>query len=163
MRIDLAIGILLSIWLAACSTPSSPGGPRGPDGTPAPKATLASEQRRLAELFRGTPVEFEMQRDGSLRITVPLTFAFDKGRFVVKPPLAKVLDLVARSQRSEASRFTVSAPTDSQSKALVLATERANSTRDYLVSRGISPTRFTASAASTGEEVVIVVADGAAH
>jgi len=76
MRIDLAIGILLSIWLAACSTPSSPGGPRGPDGTPAPKATLASEQRRLAELFRGTPVEFEMQRDGSLRITVPLTFAF---------------------------------------------------------------------------------------
>jgi outer membrane protein OmpA-like peptidoglycan-associated protein len=162
MRIDLVIGILLSIWLAACSTPS-PGGPRGPDSAPTPKATLDSEQRRLAELFRGTPVVFEMQRDGSLRIVVPLTFAFDKGRFVVKPPLAKVLDLVARSQRSEASRFTVAAPTDPQSRTLILATERANSTRDYLVGRGIAATRFSASAVNAGEEVVIVVLDGAPH
>ena len=87
MRIDLVIGVLMSIWLAACST-TSPGGPRGTDSAPMPKATLESEQRRLAELFRGTPVVFEMQRDGSLRIVVPMAFAFDKGRSVVKPPLA---------------------------------------------------------------------------
>ena len=162
MRIDLLIGVLMSIWLAACST-TSPGGPGGSESPPLPKATLGSEQRRLAELFRGTPVVFEMQRDGSLRIVVPLTFAFDKGRSVVKPPLAKVLDLVARSQRTESTRFTVAAPTDPQSKALLLATERANSTRDYLISRGIAPTRFSASAVNTGEDVVLVVADSALH
>ena len=162
MRIDLVLGVLLSIWLAGCSTPGPQAG-GGPDPAPAPKATLASEQRRLAELFRGTPVVFEMQRDGSLRVVVPLTFAFDKGRFVVKPPLGKVLDLVAQSQRSEPSRFTVSAPTDPQSRVLILASERANSTRDYLVSRGIAATRFTASEPTTGEDVVIVIAGAAPH
>jgi len=162
MRIDLVLGVLLSIWLAGCSTPGPQAG-GGPDPAPAPKATLASEQRRLAELFRGTPVVFEMQRDGSLRVVVPLTFAFDKGRFVVKPPLGKVLDLVAQSQRSEPSRFTVSAPTDPQSRVLILASERANSTRDYLVSRGIAATRFTASVPATGEDVVIVIAGAAPH
>jgi outer membrane protein OmpA-like peptidoglycan-associated protein len=100
-----------------------------------------------------------MQRDGSLRIAVPLEFAFDKGRFVVKPPLGKVLDLVARSQRAEPTRFAVSAPTDPQSKAVLLATERANSTRDYLVARGLAPTRFSVFALTSGDTVVIVITE----
>ena len=162
MRILLGLGVLVLVGVVGCSTPSSPGGV-GPGGTAAPgtapKQTLASEQRRLAELFQGTPVVVEMQREGSLRIQVPLEFAFDKGRAVVKPPLAKVLDLVARSQRAEPTRFAVSAPTDPQSKALLLATERANSTRDYLVARGLVPTRFTVVALTSGDSVVLVITE----
>ena len=166
MRILVGLGVLVLIGLVACSTPSpggaGPGGV-GPGGLPAPgaapKQTLESEQRRLAELFHGTPVVVEMQRDGSLRIGVPLEFAFDKGRFVVKPPLGKVLDLVARSQRTEPTRFAVSAPTDPQSKAVLLATERANSTRDYLVARGLAPTRFSVTALTSGDSVVIVITE----
>ena len=166
MRILLGLGVLVLVGVVGCSTPSpGPGGIGTPSsGAPgAPKQTLASEQRRLAELFKGTPVVVETPREGSLRIAVPLEFAFDKGRFVVKPPLGKVLDLVAQSQRSEPSRFTVSAPTDPQSRVLILASERANSTRDYLVSRGIAATRFTASVPTTGEDVVSVIAGAAPH
>jgi len=162
MRILLFLGVSILLGIAGCATPSSPGGV-GPGGTAtapaAPKQTLASEQRRLAELFRGTPVVVDSQREGSLRIQVPLDFAFDKGRAVVKPPLAKVLDLVARGQRAEPTRLAVSAPTDPQSKAVLLATERANSTRDYLVARGLVPTRFTVTALTSGDSVVIVITE----
>ena len=162
MRILLGLGVLVLVGVVGCSTPSpGPGGIGTPSsGAPgAPKQTLASEQRRLAELFKGTPVVVETPREGSLRIAVPLEFAFDKGRFVVKPPLGKVLELVARSQRSEPTRFAISAPTDPHSRAQLLATERAHSTRDYLVARGIAPTRFTVTALASGDSVVIVITE----
>jgi outer membrane protein OmpA-like peptidoglycan-associated protein len=104
-----------------------------------------------------------MQPHGSMRVAVPLSFSFDKGRFVVKPPLGKVLDLLARSQRLEPTRFNVAAPADPQSKGLMLATERATSARDYLVGRGVAATRFSVSALGSGDNVIIVIADTAAH
>jgi outer membrane protein OmpA-like peptidoglycan-associated protein len=163
MRILVGLGVLVLVGVVGCSTPSpGPGGSGAPgSGAPgsAPKQTLASEQRRLAELFKGTPVVLQTPREGSLRIAEPLEFAFDKGRFVVKPPLGKVLDLVARSQRGEPTRFAISAPTDPQSRAQLLATERANSTRDYLVARGVAPTRFTVAALASGDSVVIVITE----
>ena len=83
MRIDFLIGVLMSIWLAACST-TSPGGPGGSESPPLPKATLGSEQRRLAELFRGTPVVFEMrmlerQFDAALNADCAPERCFSKG------------------------------------------------------------------------------------
>jgi outer membrane protein OmpA-like peptidoglycan-associated protein len=162
MRILVGLGVLVLVGLVGCSTPSpGPGGTAPGSSAPgsAPKQTLAAEQRRLADLFKGTPVVVETPKEGSLRIAVPLEFAFDKGRFVVKPPLGKVLDLVARSQRAEPTRFAVSAPTDPQSKALLLATERANSTRDYLVARGLAPTRVTVTALASGDSVVILITE----
>ncbi|MEO7337149.1 MAG: hypothetical protein ABIV63_11260 [Caldimonas sp.] len=156
---SFAAALMVSLLVACASQTGGVSSPSAPDdGTP-PKATLVSEQRRLAELFRGTPVVFAMQSDGTLKVTVPLGFSFDKGRYAVKPPLAKVLDLVARSQRNEPTRMMVTAPADPQSKGLILATERATSTRDYLVAKGISPTRFSISAASTGDTVAVVIAN----
>ena len=88
MRITRPALALLLALLSACSVlQPSPSGPGAAPGAAAPKETLAAEQRRLAELFRGTPVVFAMQADGSLRVTVPLAYSFDKGRFAVKPPL----------------------------------------------------------------------------
>jgi outer membrane protein OmpA-like peptidoglycan-associated protein len=152
----------LSAGLVGCagvaSTPST-----GPQSAGAPRPTLAAEQRRMADLFRDTPVAFTMQPDGSMKVTVPLRYAFDKGRYAVKPPLAAVLDRVARSQRAEATRFLVAAPADPQSRGLMLATERATSARDYLVARGVDATRFSISANGGGDTVVIVVAEAAPH
>ena len=91
MRTALVIAAVLIAALAACrtppsSTPATPGpsaapgaaapglaSPAAPASAPPPaRQTLASEQRRLAELFRGTPVAFTMLADGTLRVTVPL-------------------------------------------------------------------------------------------
>src|SRR5437899_7062291 len=116
-------GAAIAVLLSGCSlfrstVPPGPATAKKPSvsapGLPEeqPKVTLLSEQRRLADLFRGTPVVFAMQPDGSLRVGVPLKYSFDDGQTVVKPPLAAVLDRVARSQRTQKTRLHVAAPTD---------------------------------------------------
>ena len=157
MRIPHTLAALLLAALAACS--SIAPGPGGRTGPGAARPTLESEQARLADLFRGTPVVFAMQGDGSLRVTVPLRYSFDHGRYAVKPPLAAVLDRIASSQRHEPTRFAVAAPPDPNTRAVRLASDRAASTRDYLVARGIEPTRFSITGLGDGEEVVLLVGD----
>ena len=160
MNLLPAVAVLLLTALTACSSFGPAAGGPASTGT---RAALEAEQERLAELFQGTPVVFAMQSDGSLRVAVPLRYSFDPGRHAVKPPLAAVLDRVARSQRKEPTRFTVSAPADPNGRGTSLATDRANSTRDYLVGRGIGPTRFSIAAVQRGDTVEIVVAEDAAH
>lgn len=123
------------------------------------RPTLASEQVRLAELFRGTPVVFAMQQDGSLRATVPRRFSFDIGASKVKPPLAAVLDRLAKSQLEATTRMRVSAPADPDAHGGALARDRALSVRDHLAGQGIVATRLTLSAAVQTEQVEIVVGD----
>ena len=163
MRPSLSIALVLAGLLAGCgSTPAPPSTPGAAPSPPSAKAALAAEQRRLAELFRGTPVVFALEPDGSLRVEVPLRYCFDSVRAEVKPPLAAVLDRVAASQRRERTRLLVTAPADPGAKGLRLATERAVSTRDYLMGRGIAGTRFSISSLAGGGVVKLVVADTSA-
>ena len=175
MRLAPFTTALLLGALAGCATqspaPATPG--PAPAAAPAPAhPTLAAEQRRLAALFRGTPVVFEMQRDGSLRVAVPLHFCFDRGAGTVKPPLAAVLDHLARSQRHESTRLRVAAAPDPGSRGHALARDRAESARDYLAARGIPAFRLSIAGAGAGagvatlardEGVEIVVTEPASH
>jgi outer membrane protein OmpA-like peptidoglycan-associated protein len=166
----VVVATALAVLLSGCSvfrssTPAAPTTAKKP-GVSAPvlpedqpKVTLVSEQRRLADLFRGTPVVFEMQPDGSLRVDVPLKYSFDDGQTVVKPPLAAVLDRVARSQRTQKTKLRVAAPTDAKSANAQLARERAASTRDYLVAHGVKASRFAAIAPASNGNVEIIVAE----
>lgn len=90
----------------------------------------------MAALFDGTPVVLAIDRDGSLRAEVPLRFCFEPARAVVKPPLAALLDRLAASPATRGGNWLVAAPGDPTSKDAVLATQRANSVRNHLVSRG---------------------------
>ena len=118
------------------------------------RAPLAVEQIRLADLFRGTPVAFTMQQDGSLRATVPRQFSFDAGAIKVKPPLAAVL-----AAACAVAAVIVGAPADPDMRSPSLARERALSVRDYLAGRGIASTRLQVSGAAQTERVEIVVSD----
>ena len=154
------------LLLAACQTtraprPSEPlpSQPDTPLAVPQPpvigappaavESPLAIEQRRLAELFRGTPVVFAMQADGALRVDVPLRHSFAAGSAVVRPALGAVLDRIASSQRSRNSTIAVTAPRDEADKTPRLATSRTI-IRSYLVGRGMTirassprPTRWS--------------------
>lgn len=150
----------------AAQTPAAPAGsavaPGAAASAPTPaqvRASLVAEQRRLSELFRGTPVVFTLQADGSLKVDVPLGFCFDKGAMVVKPPLAAVLDRLARGQRNEPTRMRVAAALDAGNANQNLARDRAASARDYMVARGIVATRVTLAAAAQGEGIEIVVSE----
>ena len=156
MRRPISIAALLLALLAGCATTSGPG-------APGQKVSLAAEQRRLADLFHGTPVVFQMQSDGSLRIEVPLRYSFDTGGSAVKPPLAAVLDRIAKSQRSQATRLQVAAPGDAGAHNPLLARDRAASTRDYMVAHGIAATRFSVLTPARSDAVEIVVAETPAH
>lgn len=170
MRNSLFIAGPLIALLAACGTPRpappaavAPAAPAPASApiAPAPRATLAGEQVRLAELFRGTPVTFAMQQDGSLRATVPRRFAFDAGEIKVKPPLAAVLDRLAKAQLPSTSRMRVNAPADPETRGPTLARDRALSVRDYLMGQGIAPTRLQVNGVAQTDQVEIVVSEAA--
>ena len=139
--------------------PSPPAA--GASAAHAPRPNLASEQVRLAELFRGTPVVFAMLQDGSLRATVPRRFSFDAGAVKVKPPLAAVLDRLARSQLQTGTRMRVGAPTDAPARVGPLAQQRAASVRDHLVGQGVGVARVQIASAVPADWVEIVVSESA--
>ncbi len=149
--------------LSGCGTAPAPI-TRAPPATvavpvaPPPKLapTLAQERQRLAELFKGTPVVLAIDADGSFRAEVPLKFCFDAGKSVVKPPLAALLDRLAKSPATQRSAWTIAAPADAKSKGFSLAGERAASARDYLVAHGANAARFTISAVGSAESGAMV-------
>jgi hypothetical protein len=171
MRSNLLMCAALTVLLAACaskpasapppaaSVPARPASP--PISAPPPHATLASEHKRLVELFRDTPVVFVMQPDGSLRSAVPLRYCFDRGGTAIKPPLAAVLDRLAKSQLHESSRFRVAAPPDPGTKETPLMRDRVVAVRDRLVAQGIAAGRITLSGAAQVAGVEVFIGDAA--
>ncbi|MEO8059520.1 MAG: hypothetical protein ABI671_14480 [Burkholderiales bacterium] len=126
-----------------------------------PRPALAEEQKRLSELFEGTPVVFSMQADDSLKVEVPLSFCFDRGASAVKPPLGAVLDRLARSQRGDTTTLRVSAAGDTAASGSNLARDRAASARDYMVGRGVLASRVLLASGAPGEGVEIVISEPA--
>jgi outer membrane protein OmpA-like peptidoglycan-associated protein len=158
VRPPVAVAIALLAGCASSPLPPAGGPAASPTAAPAtpPAVSLSDEQHRLAELFRGTPVVFEMTPEGRLRVEVPEKFCFDKGRAVVKAPLAKVLDYVATTARSPGMTTRVRAPADA-SGGSSLARQRAESTRDYLIAKGVPFGRFMQVAPSDDDVTEIVV------
>ena len=150
---SIAVWLTLLATLAGCGTLSPRAGGIDP-ATGAPQAPvespLVTEQRWLAEWFRGTPVDVALADDGqTLGVDVPLQHCFTAGSSNVKPALAAVLDQVATSLRRQAAmRVAIAAPMDANGNAR-LATSRAQKVREHLVSRGVAATRLTGSGTTT--------------
>lgn len=167
MRFAIALALAFAAaLLAACATPPStlpaPGGvPGGVAPPPAGLPTLASEQRRLADELRGTPVTVEITTEGRLRVEVPLEFSFDRGRAAVKKPLAAVLDRIATGlRRQPAFEVRVAAPTDARGAGGELfARDRAASVRDYLVARGVPVTQFAGIGRGSDDGVDVLIGE----
>jgi hypothetical protein len=169
MRLEVLFAAALIAVLAGCASKPASAPPAAtpaarpappPISGPPPHATLASEHKRLIELFRDTPVVFVMQSDGSLRSAVPLRYCFDRGGAAIKPPLAAVLDRLAKSQRYESSRFRVAAPPDAGTKETPLLQDRVVAVRDRLVAQGIASNRITLGGAAQVAGVEVFIADG---
>lgn len=119
---------------------------------------LEAQRKHLVDALRGTPVTVESTADHRLRVEVPLKFCFDAGRSVVKPPLAAVLKEIATGLKPHAqAEVRIAAPSDGAKGSAQLAQERAASTRDYLVSRGVPPLRFVALSRIAGDASVEVL------
>ena len=170
-RRPLLAALAFAAVLAGCATPPGPAAPGAagvPGAAPPPAAapggpTLASEQRRLADELRGTPVVVETTPEGRLRVEVPLEFSFDRGRAAVKKPLAAVLDRIASGLRQQpAFEVRLAAPPDAKGAGgNLLAQDRAASARDYLIARGVPAARFVGLGRGGDDGIEVIVGERA--
>lgn len=160
-----------ALLLAGCAGPARAPGPAGSGGA-APSSgpllgglfgsglspALEAQRARLHELLKGTPVVVEATADKQLRVAVPTRFAFDSGKAIIKPALAKVLDHVATGFKPQAasSELRIAVPADDDASPRLIE-ERGLSARDYLVGRGVPLQRIVAlgRAADSGLEIVV--------
>ena len=105
------------------------------------------EERKAAmeKATQGTGVEVSRTADNQLKVNIPSDISFDTGSATIKPNMRGVLDPFAASVKDDMKiRMTVVGHTDSTGGDAInnpLSVERAQSVRDYLAARGVSPTR----------------------
>jgi len=156
---------LLASLLASCAAPppkvvpvppvvtSVPGSAPGPvygQTPPAASRTWSPEmdaaERQLSNALSGTGVSVAKTTDERLWITLPGDLAFQPNRSALKPGATAVLDKIVVSLRGvPAADVRIVGHTDSKGAAAAndaLSLDRAASTRDWLVARGMSPVRI---------------------
>lgn len=106
------------------------------------------EERRVAmeQATRGTGVDVTRTADNQLKVNIPSDISFDTGSATIKPQMRSVLDPFAASLKDDPNaRLTIVGHTDSTGSDAVnnpLSIQRAQSVRDYLSVRGVSPNRI---------------------
>ena len=105
------------------------------------------EDRRKAmeQATQGTNVEVTRTQDNQLKINIPNDISFDVGSAAIKPQLRAVLDpFVSSLQGDPSAQVTIVGHTDSTGSDALnnkLSIERADSVRDYIVTRGVAAGR----------------------
>lgn len=106
------------------------------------------EERRqqMEQATQGTGVEVSRTADNQLKLNIPSDISFDTGSAAIKPNMRAVLDPFATSLQGDPNALlTIIGHTDSTGTDAInnpLSVERAQSVRDYLAARGVSPTRI---------------------
>ncbi len=106
------------------------------------------EDRRVAmeRATQGTGVEVTRTADNQLKLNIPNEISFDTNSYAVKPAMRSVLDPFANSLQGDPNtRLSIVGHTDSTGSDAInnpLSIERAQSVRDYLAARGVSPSRI---------------------
>ncbi|WP_119155027.1 OmpA family protein [Caldimonas tepidiphila] len=107
---------------------------------------MEEQKRRMEQATQGTGVQVTQTPDNQLKLNIPSDISFDVGRSNIKSNFAPVLDQFAASLRNNpATDVRIVGHTDSTGSDAVnnpLSVDRAASTRDYLVARGVPAQRI---------------------
>ena len=107
---------------------------------------MEDQQKQIQQQTQGTGVEVTRTADNRLQINIPGDIAFDSGQAVIRPNFRSALDNFAQSlQQNPSTTVTIVGHTDSTGSPAVnepLSLQRADATRDYLVTRGVAANRF---------------------
>ncbi len=103
-------------------------------------------KREMEAATQGTGVNVVQTDDNQLKLEIPSDISFDTGRYDIKSNFAPILDRFAEGLRSSPNaEVRIVGHTDSTGSDAVnnpLSLNRANSTRDYLMMRGVSGSRI---------------------
>jgi outer membrane protein OmpA-like peptidoglycan-associated protein len=118
---------------------------------------MQEQKAAMEQATAGTGVGVTQTGDNRLKLDIPSDISFDTGRSAVKPQLANVLNQFATTLNSNpGTAITIIGHTDSSGSDAVnnpLSLDRANSTRDYLISRGVAVTRLSTEGRGSREPV----------
>jgi len=107
---------------------------------------MQRQKEEMEAATRGTGVSVTQTADNRLKLEIPSDISFDVNRYDIKGNFRPVLDRFATTlQDNPATRVTIVGYTDSTGSDAInnpLSVNRAASTRDYLASRGVSPSRI---------------------
>jgi len=145
--------------LGGAAIGSATGGNRGAIGTGAVVGAAAgalggylwsqrmeAQKRQMEAATQGTGVAVTQTPNNELKLAIPSDVSFDVGRSNIKPNFAPVLDQFASGLRNNpAAEVRIIGHTDSTGTDAInnpLSVDRAASTRDYLVARGVNAAIF---------------------
>ncbi|SEK46378.1 OmpA family protein [Nitrosovibrio tenuis] len=107
---------------------------------------MEEQKKEMEQATAGTGVQVVRTSDNRLKLDIPSDISFDTGRAEIKSDFKPVLDSFATSlTNNPGTRVSIIGHTDSSGSDAInnpLSLNRAASTRDYLVSRGVSASRI---------------------
>jgi len=107
---------------------------------------MQEQQREMEKATQGTGVEVSRTPDNQLKLEIPSDISFDVGKADIKPRMRPVLDRFAQSLSAhQGTTVRIIGHTDSTGSDAInnpLSVNRAASTRDYLVARGVGMNRI---------------------
>ena len=109
-------------------------------------SNLEKQRRDMQAATQGTGIGVTQTADNQLKLDIPSDISFAVGRSDISPAFAPVLDQFAAGLRSNPNaEVRIVGNTDSTGSDAInnpLSVDRAASTRDYLVARGVNPQIF---------------------
>ena len=107
---------------------------------------MEKQKAEMEQATQGTGVSVSQTADNQLKLDIPSDVSFDTGRHEIKSNLRPILDRFATTlNQNPVTTVTIIGHTDSTGTDAInnpLSVNRAASTRDYLVARGVATNRI---------------------
>lgn len=118
---------------------------------------MQEQKRQMEEATAGTGVGVSKTEDNRLKLDIPSDISFDTGRADIKSNFRPILDKFATGLNGNpAATVSIIGHTDSTGSDAInnpLSVNRAASTRDYLVARGVAANRIAIDGRGSREPV----------
>ncbi len=140
----VAGGVLSSATGGKAGTGAVVGGALGAIAGNLWSKRMEDKRAAMERATQGTGIDVARTPNNELKVNVPSDFSFDVGRSAIKSDMRPVLDQFAHGL-DPTMRVRIVGHTDSTGSEAFnnpLSVDRAQSVRDYLAARGVSPSRI---------------------
>lgn len=107
---------------------------------------MENQKKQMEQATQGTGVAVTQTQNNELKLQIPSDVSFDTGRSNIKPNFQPILDQFASGLRNNPNaEVRIIGHTDNTGTDAInnpLSIERAASTRDYLIARGVASSAF---------------------
>ncbi len=143
--IGAGVGALAGVAIGDSKGAAVIGGALGAAGGYIWSKQMADKKVAMERATEGTGVAVTQTADNQLKLQIPSDVSFDTGRADIKANLRPILDQFASGLSNQPNtEVRIIGHTDNVGSDAVnnpLSLQRAQSTRDYLTARGVSPSR----------------------